>query len=333
MHDVEVAAAEQAGVGLEIDLIPASPERYVPNTPIQGSLIVPFIGSMGDALCMQPILETISRCHPHVEIDVATTPGPAEVFELFSNLRIVRPYPLGPDDWRGYDHFLSMEALQHSDRQPGRSLPCLFAQALGMTLDDPTIRLVLESARRLHPRLVPIDGPIVGLAMGGKTHRAYPPAMLRDLVDRLTETGVTCALLGLAEEGGFWVFPDEWVIDLRSQTESVPELAACLNRMDVIVAHDSFILHLAGALQRPTIGLFAPSSRHHAEHYPSVQSLASGAMCSPCHESGTSCPKSFPTCVAWEDPKLSPERIAMMALRILGLDDQAVDGFWTPIAV
>ena len=116
---------------------------------------------------------------------------------------------------------------------------------------------------------------------------------------------MTCVLLGLGEDSSPLDSSHPNVIDMRSQTASVRDLAACLMWMDVIVAHDSFILHLAGALQRPTIGLFAPTSARHAEPYPGIRVLASEAICAPCHTVQSQCPKGFSSCVAWEGQSLS----------------------------
>jgi len=64
---------------------------------------------------------------------------------------------------------------------------------------------------------------------------------------------------------------------------SLPELAALLQRSEVLVSNDSGPLHLAAALGIPTVGLYGPES---PEFYGAFQSdsenLYKGISCSPC---------------------------------------------------
>ncbi len=99
------------------------------------------------------------------------------------------------------------------------------------------------------------------------------------------------------------------ITDMRSRTPTVVELAVWLRAVDVVVCHDSFLMHLAGALKRPTVGLFAPTSRTHASRYQSVSALASTAVCSPCHQTAESCPRGLERCVAWDESAVQPDAV------------------------
>ncbi len=68
-------------------------------------------------------------------------------------------------------------------------------------------------------------------------------------------------------------------------------------------------MHLAGALNRPAVGLFAPTSRAHAS-YGSVAALASAAPCAPCHSTGSACPRGLDRCVAWDSAAVAPAAVA-----------------------
>ncbi|MCZ6810555.1 MAG: hypothetical protein O7D97_01005 [Planctomycetota bacterium] len=77
-----------------------------------------------------------------------------------------------------------------------------------------------------------------------------------------------------------------------------------------VVAHDSFVMHLAGALGRPTVALFAPTASAHAAPYANAVALASTQDCSPCHETTDRCPRGFDRCVAWDCSTVEPQAVA-----------------------
>jgi len=82
-----------------------------------------------------------------------------------------------------------------------------------------------------------------------------------------------------------------------------------LRAVDVVVCHDSFVLHLAGALGRPAVALFAPTSSGHASPYANAVSRSSTLECSPCHETGSKCPRGHDCCVAWDNDALGPQAV------------------------
>jgi len=64
---------------------------------------------------------------------------------------------------------------------------------------------------------------------------------------------------------------------------SVHELAALLARADVVVAADSFPLHLANLLGTPVVGLFGPKDpRVNGPAYDRAEVVRAGVDCSPC---------------------------------------------------
>ena len=290
MHDTEVDSGIAAGVWKRVDALPEAPERFNPRRSCSGRLLVPFIGGLGEAISMLPVLASIRRQHPKLAIDVTTPPGPAELFALSRQLQDVRTYPLRLEAWRRYEHYLTMEVVHETGQPPGRPLAEVFAAALGIQLTDRTFQLKLPEAAD------DVDAndsatPIVGLAVGeGESLRAYPAPVLRELVSLLVEHGIGCVLLGPLDPA--WVLPESppMITDLRGKTKT--------------------LLDLAAALGRPTVALFGPTSRDHASLYTRATSLASAAPCAPCHEAGQRCPKGYDRCIAWDDDAVRPQAVA-----------------------
>ena len=309
MHDVEVASGQQAGAFDRVSTLPVRPRRFDPQGKLTGKLVVPFIGGLGDAIAVLPVLASLKQQHGRLRIEVATTPGPAEVFSLASCVDRVVSYPLAVEDWKSYDHYLCLEIVHQTGQAPGRPLPQVFADALGIELTDKTFRLKLPPVAEAAAE--PSAVPLVGIAVGeGRSLRSYPQPMLRELVSLLVRQGLGCVLLGHADPA--WNIPvcPPVITDMRSRTPTVLELAVWLRAVDVVVCHDSFVMHLAGAMGRPSVGLFAPTSRAHASPYPGAVSIEAAAECSPCHAAGSACPRGLDRCVAWDDDAVRATAVA-----------------------
>ncbi|MHC5024518.1 MAG: glycosyltransferase family 9 protein, partial [Planctomycetota bacterium] len=271
----------------------------------------------GDAISILPVLRAIKSLPTRPRIDIATTPGPAEVFNLCPHVDALRPHPLNVQDWRGYDAFASLEAVRQTGQAPGRSLPGTFAAALDLDPPEPVFDLAIPDPTDQSDAATG-GPPLVAIAAGeGDAPRSYPHVLTVELVERLASSGIACILLGHADSSRPVREHPPFVTDMRGRTSSILELAVWMREMDTVVAVDSFIMHLAGALGRPTVALFAPTSPAHASPYAGTTTLASAAACAPCHAAGPACPKGFDRCRAWETGAVAPTAIHAAALESL----------------
>jgi ADP-heptose:LPS heptosyltransferase len=314
MHDVEVASGLRADAFAATQPLPPVPVRWNDRPRDAARMLVPFIGGMGDAVSMLPVIAALHDGCPGLSIHIAATPGPAELFALCPLVASVIPYPPTLDTWQRFDRYLTMEAVCATMQTPGRSLPETFAAAAGIPLTDLRFDLAVPVVDAGQPGDRP---PLVAIAVGdgdpAESIRACPASMLRQLVSLLCERGMACVLLGHHDPR--WVIPEAppLVTDLRSRTPRVLELAVWLRAADVVVSHDSFVLHLAGALGRPTIGLFAPTSAAIASPYSTVHAVASAAACSPCHAAAGGCPMGHERCIAWPSVDVTAVADAVLA--------------------
>jgi hypothetical protein len=312
LHDVEIRSGMQAGVFERVERLPAAPSPFSARRTPSGPVIVPFIGGLGDAVAMLPVLEAIRRQARGFPLSVCTTTGPAEVFRLSRAVDHVIAYPATLEQWCGFDSYGSMECVEASGAAPGRNLSRTFAAALGIDIDGCGFRWELP---RGGPRP---ERPSVGIAMGPRGRpRSIPARLVSELIDELVTRRIGCVLLGDAEDGEPVTRVSPLVMDLRGRTKRIAELAAWVGAMQAMVVHDSFVMHLAGSLGTPSVALCVPTSAGHATGYRGMTAIVSRASCSPCHGAGVGCPRGWERCRAWDELDAAPSEIARRLVEMI----------------
>ncbi len=145
-------------------------------------------------------------------------------------------------------------------------------------------------SRLMAEQHVDAQKPLVGLHPGGSQRwrtKRWPLDRWAALCDRLIASGLQVVITGSASEQSL-------IEALRRVTRSNPaivagrtsllELACVIRRCAVFVTHDSAPLHLAVAMERPTVALFGPTDpARHVPPSPLVRVLSKKVFCSPCY--------------------------------------------------
>jgi len=151
---------------------------------------------------------------------------------------------------------------------PVFSLPYLFGTTLE-TVPAPPRYLAAAPERRAHwrARLAGAPGPRVGLVWSGNQHhrndrnRSIPLAMLEPLAN----TGASFFSLQREVRGSdaATLARFTWIDGIGTGFEDFAETAAAIAELDLVIAVDTSVVHLAGALGRPTWVMlpFAPDYR------------------------------------------------------------------------
>jgi lipopolysaccharide heptosyltransferase II len=193
-------------------------------------------------------------------------------------------------------------------------------QTAGVPSIDTRLRLrVPAHARRKVDALLTANGIGAGklvVAVPGAScgARRYDPVRFAEALRHLiAESGADVVVAGSEKE--------RWMADLAQQRSpsvvslagltSMPELAALVQRADLVVAANSASLHVADALNRPVLVLYSGAEeieQWRPRHAPSVL-LGRFAECSPCHE--FECPRDM-RCL-----NIEPAEVAEHALQML----------------
>jgi ADP-heptose:LPS heptosyltransferase len=179
--------------------------------------------------------------------------------------------------------------------------------------DAPRLATGEEARRKVESFLAdhtPGPGPWVGVHPGGRIYRIpdpaapegvarlsrrWPPDRFAALVRLLLAGGTTVFLTGSDEDApaarailadassGMHAFPPGRLIDTTGRL-SLPETAALIERMDAFVSNDTGPMHLAFALDVPTVAIFGPTDPLRAGplHGLPHRVLTPGLPCSPC---------------------------------------------------
>lgn len=136
------------------------------------------------------------------------------------------------------------------------------------TVPDPKIYLS-DAARARAIELLPEGAPVLAICPSASMpYKVWPGARFGELVQRLTAPGGAMAGARVAIFGGpgdqaaaapiHAALPDSGLIDFTGQL-GLMDVAACFQRVRLFIGNDSGLMHMAAAMQTPTLGLFGPS--------------------------------------------------------------------------
>lgn len=248
---------------------------------------------VGDAVLSTGLLKHLIHTYPGARVTVACGPAAASLFEtvpglerlivldkMLWSLHWVRLWALTVGrrwdvlvDLRNSSIYYTLPAKQRF--RMGRSRDdahrvVQLARVLGLQEAPPAPCIWLsDDYKALAQRLIP-DGPPV-LAVGPTANwraKTWPADNFANLVGRLTGPdgilpGGRVAVFGRDDERPQALpviegVPSDRCIDLVGHLD-LSQVAACLSRAAFYIGNDSGLMHLAAAVDVPTVGLFGPS--------------------------------------------------------------------------
>lgn len=185
----------------------------------------------------------------------------------------------------------------------------LFAEYLGVTIQDYTYPYQVTYTEQCDARdlLKNLQRPLLGVAIrGAAAPRTYPYDLVRQLTVDAVQAGWNVVLLDYDASVGF---EGDGVLNLCGQTWMV-RLAAILSELDVVVAPDTGVVHLAEVVKTKCVALYSTIPPHlRLSHYQHVDVIwnPQAATCVPCFDA-PSCGGHYP-CLR----SITPEQILVRA--------------------
>ena len=232
-------------------------------------------GGFGDLVLMTPVFREVRRRWPKAVIHVSTMPDYATVLQNLNSVDKTVMYPVDAATLDQYDAIVPFEnAVERNPRASKVHMTDLFAEIAGLqkqgglaafgghpALDEKRAEYVVTQNEMIwmieqYPR---VAGKRRLCIQGGASARCrvYPGPQLDSVVNELITKDWEIFLLG--QKGEIQGLPDiPHIHNLTATGATFRQSCAVLNSADCFIGNDSALLHVAGALKIPAVGLYGP---------------------------------------------------------------------------
>jgi len=254
-------------------------------------LLLFFPGGIGDIISLNPCLEDFKYKYPDVEIGVVSAQSDSPLmFPWFDHLW---DYPIRQDIGEYYDAWVNVAEL---DRQSiERELSDTFAEYLQIAPPQRGADLIVDNAMRdvLVETYVTPGRTAIALQAGSADHyRSLPTQFIGIIgVGLVEEYGCDVYVLGAPNDrltfvgdDNTKVGPPEHMHDMCGNLTTLGMFIAFMDCMDAVLTVDTAAMHIAGALDIPTLAIFGRTDgAKRTQYYPSVSYLQGQMDCCPCN--------------------------------------------------
>lgn len=261
-----------------------------PETNYNGKkILILRAGGFGDLVLMTPVLREIKRRWPQCVLTVSTMGHYGQVLANLPFVDAVLPYPLPLDVYAAQDaHVFYENAIERNPRAQEVHMTELFGEIAGITGIEnlrPEYRVKATEAiwaAEAYPRVNGTRRVCIQIGASAKC-RVYPRDLMGQAVAALLKRGWEVFLMGAAGE---IKLPDTVPPGLRNLAAAdltFRQSCAVASMADCVVGNDSAMLHVAGALGVPAVGLYGPFPwQLRTKHCPTTVSLQGAGKCAPC---------------------------------------------------
>ena len=264
--------------------------------PNSKDILIMRAGGWGDMLFLTPSLRELKRRQPDCRITQASLHNPPynDALQGLSYVDELIAYPFPASIVEGKRLIWLENSIEHNEEghvthAVDQIARCIFGDVMALADQDRRMDYKMHpeefaAANTCFPR---IDRARIGIQAKASTPtRSYPPELLSVVMSELALKGYEVFMFGR---------PGELEVDMPEITdltsfEPAPTFrgsCAILSTCDVVLAPDSSLLHVAGALNIPTLGLYGSFPwKLRTAYAPSVQVLNGHGPCAPCSWSG-----------------------------------------------
>jgi len=284
----DISAGEMLACGYANKVRPADSIRSSWDaTEDQNGKKILFVrpGGFGDLLFLTPIIAEIKSRWPRAEICVASFDRFRPVLENNPDVDGFTDYPVPVVAWGSFDTHFWLEGIIETNTAAWRTHAVdLISERCGLELKDKGMRyfVTVEERNEAHkefPREFEQQARIgIQVSASGRC-RIYPHIL--EVARLLWREGHEVFLFGAP--GEVKTDTPEGIVNLMSLNKTFRESCAILETCDVLVAPDSALVHVAGALDLPCVALYGPFPWQLRTKYARETFALQGmGACSPC---------------------------------------------------
>jgi len=302
-----------------------------------GGICVIRLGGLGDLAILSSTLVKIKKASPLSELTVATSAEYVPLVKKF--MGVDRCISADDVDSYAFDKVIDLRyAVEPSNVGPGtlswmdyvsKDRSDNFDKLCGVNSKRKYFNLPVseEASEKVEGMLGMLPGQrslltyYIGLNVTCKSPiRVIPPDYVRQIVDRLTDIGAVVVILGKTEDWNQYLHcirPSRRIINLLDKLTE-PELIAACSLVNLIIASDTGVLHIAGALGKKCLGIFGNiDPRTRTAYYPNTRTIfPKGELdCIPCWDVPGCCDIGKPGAPCMR--LITPERIHNAVARMI----------------
>jgi ADP-heptose:LPS heptosyltransferase len=220
----------------------------------------------------------------------------AQVLQNLTFIDKIVPYPLPLTMWHDYTQAVCLEnAIENNVRAQDLHMTALFAKICGLPPPDnmlPCYEITPSEniwANEMFPRINGTKRACIQVGASGIA-RVYPRNQMGAVIGSLVRKGWEVFLLGAKGEIQLPNGAPPTLRNLSDLNLTMRQSAAVVNNADVFLGNDSALLHIAGALSVPAVGLYGPFPwKLRTAYCPTTFALQGSGECAPCfhHASAT----------------------------------------------
>lgn len=295
-------------------------------------------GGFGDLVLLTPVLRAVKARYPDAKIHVSTMAHYACVFKGLPFVDACVPYPMPAADLLGYDACIFYEnTVERNPRAQTLHMTELFAEVAGVRCIDnlrPAYHVSTDETRWAAEKYPRVNGTRrICVQIGTSAFcRAYPRNQMGEVMGALLRRGWEVFVLGAPREVQLPGRLPPTLKNLCMDDLTFRQSSAVLAGADVFLGSDSALLHVAGALGVPAVGLYGPFPwKLRTAHCPNTVALSGVGPCAPCfHHVNSARKNNFPeacpsrgagVCQVLADIK--PERIVARVEAVAGMGGDA----------
>lgn len=293
LEDVNADEFAQAGAQIDCNRFHQGMGRPLREHEDMNGMRILFVrpGGFGDLLFLTPIMRSLKLRWPGLKIDVAC-------FERFglallNNPAVDRiiPYPFEQGQLDEYDaHYFLENVIEGNPMAITDHAIDVVADYLGWPMDDPKEKGMhyfltqpeYEAALRRFPRIKGGRRLAVQVAASSPV-RTYPYEKTIEVICRILKKGWEVFLLGAPHSIAAPRLPGLYNLTEAKPSLDFRESVAAMATCDVVLAPDSALVHVAGALKMQTVALYGPFPADLRTRYATtIKNLEGKAPCAPC---------------------------------------------------
>jgi ADP-heptose:LPS heptosyltransferase len=262
-----------------------------------GTLII-RAGGIGDIIQCAGLINALILQNPKEKIDFCCATKFADAIRFHPKIGRVLPYPLEREQAEKYARIISLENAVEFNATD--HMADAFLNAAG--IDSKTIGDFYKRPEYHMPKrkttVSPKTGGKLRIGIQAKASaRCRTSTRIGDYAYELIKLGYEVYLFGSYKEATCEI---EGVVNMCEEDLKLHETAQWMKSCDAMVTMDSGLMHIAGALQIPTIALFSVINADLRVRYtPFTIGIQSRAPCAPCawHGRGGSFPPHCPSAI------------------------------------